>query len=434
VARTQGCARGARGDAPISMEGRSSTEKTALMARDAGTSYSAPGSSGELPPGAPDRPPKADDDAGGSAAAGGAAANGDGGGALFHGYDLEQVKTLVALVCFTGISVLKVQITSSLFDSADYPTAYSLWSCVITCLMLLPALAVSGLRLPGCITRPLGLPDDFCVPKTWAWINWGMLPSLLVIVAATSLDMGFTNIALDEISPTVQQAIAATNPVWTILLESFLRGNWQHPVAYAIISLLVIGAILTNVGSGDELSAYGVTAAGIAVLASATKSVFARQILVSFKKELGALALLFWVDLFMIPVYTIWTTPGGELQHMFDVVFHDSGKFWNLTGTAALGGARALLQYTLLYFLTAASTAVANTATQSINLIITTPIKHHKATAELLGGITVSILGAVLYAVFKLNRSCREWVDRQLPVACRTCPCAKRESGVAEKA
>jgi len=399
------------------MEGRGSTEKTALVGQDLGPSYSAPDSSA-----APVQPQKAGDDADEEPV-----------GVVYYGLKLDEVKTLVALIAFIGISVLKVQITSSLFDSADYPTAYSLWSCVITCLMLLPTFVVSELRLPGCITRPLGLPDDFRIPQTWAWIHWRHLPSLLVIVTATALDMGFTNIALDEISATVQQCIAATNPVWTILLESFLRGNWQHPVAYAIISLLVIGAILTNVGSSDELSAYGVVAAIIAVLSSATKSVFARQILHTFKKELGALALLFWVDLFMIPVYTVWTTPGGELQHMFDVVFNDSGKFWKLTGTAALGGARALLQYTLLYFLTAASTAVANTSTQSINEIITTPIKHHKATAELLSGITVSITGAVLYALFKLNRSCREWVDRQLPASCRRCPCS-RESSAAEKA
>jgi hypothetical protein len=44
----------------------------------------------------------------------------------------------------------------------------------------------------------------------------------------------------------LQQTIKATSPAATILLESAVQRQWQHPLVYATIGLLVLGAALTK--------------------------------------------------------------------------------------------------------------------------------------------------------------------------------------------
>ena len=69
-----------------------------------------------------------------------------------------------------------------------------------------------------------------------------MAGTLLTIVFFTAFDLAFTNIALARISTALQQCIAATNPFWTIMLETALYQRFQHPVTYLTVALLVVGA------------------------------------------------------------------------------------------------------------------------------------------------------------------------------------------------
>ena len=52
--------------------------------------------------------------------------------------------------------MLKTQLTAYLFSSGPYPTAYSLWSCVVTCVLLLPFFFV-----------PCCFPQQF--PQQWGY-------------------------------------------------------------------------------------------------------------------------------------------------------------------------------------------------------------------------------------------------------------------------
>ena len=55
---------------------------------------------------------------------------------------------------------------------------------------------------------------------------------------------------------------------------------------------------------------------------------------------------------------------------MFQITTSDAGVFWQVTGTAALGGVRAFTQFNLLSFVSATSLAVAATATTAFNIYI----------------------------------------------------------------
>merc|ERR1719331_1608292 len=162
-----------------------------------------------------------------------------------------RLKVLVSLVLLVGIAVLKTQLTAILFSSGSFPTAYSLWSCIVTCLMLVICF-LAGL-LPF-------------IPQTWGYprLNNGkMLLNLFFIVLFTALDLAFTNIALSEISAAIQQCIASTNPFWTLLIETALYMRWQHYTIYLIVIVMVVGAALAAVSDFDSSDAWGITAACI---------------------------------------------------------------------------------------------------------------------------------------------------------------------------
>ena len=201
----------------------------------------------------------------------------------------EKMQAGISLASLVIIAVVKVQVTARLFESAHYPTAYSMWSCVITCICLVPLF----------IARP----------SLWAVPTWEMKDVLTLIVVFTAADLGFTNIALANIPTAVQQSIASTNPFWTILLETFLYRKYAHIVTYVTVVLIIIGAILAAQAPShrDGNATLGLASACIAVLCSASKAVFTHSAFKKFKSQMGAMPLLFWVDIFMLPFYIVAT-------------------------------------------------------------------------------------------------------------------------------
>jgi len=296
----------------------------------------------------------------------------------------EKLQTAGSLVMLVAIAVVKTQLTAFLFKSSAYPTAYSLYSCIVTDVLLVPIFIIK--------------PSQFAVP------SMAMAPTLGLIILFTSVDLGGTNIALANISTALQQCIAATNPFWAIIIESMLYQRTQHVLVYGSVVTLVGGAILTSLGAVTKLSTYGVVAAVVAVVASASKYVFTHSAFKKFQGQLGALALLFWVDLLMIPIYVVWTLANGELQAMLPVLT-DLATFWQMTGTAALGGVRAHTQYVVLIFVSATSMSSANIFTQILNIVISIPLQHTATTPALVGGIAVVVGASVFYTFLKTNKS-----------------------------
>jgi len=308
---------------------------------------------------------------------------------------VEKMQTAGSIVLLVGIAVLKTQLTAQLFHYSNYPTAYSLWSCVVTCAILVPVFIV----------------QYFAFGKPFQYPTRPMAQTLSLLVFFTALDLGFTNIALANISTALQQCIASTNPFWTIMLETALYQRFQHLLVYFAVCMLVVGAVLASVGSVSRLNALGVVAACVAVLCSASKYVFIHGALRKFKGELGSLALLFWIDLFMIPIYLVWTLSNGELSDLFNVAFADVTTFWQMTGTAALGGVRALTQMLVLAFVSATSMATANIFTQILNIVISIPIQNTDITPALIAGIVVVVVFSTLYTFIKAHKPFIPWFD-----------------------
>lgn len=304
----------------------------------------------------------------------------------------EQMYTIMSVCGLISVNVVKVQLTAHLFESQNYPTAYSFWSAICTILLLLPVFLVK--------------PNEWGVPK------YEMLPILTAVVLFTTFDMAFQNIALSKTATALVMCIMATNPFWTVSIETALYCARQHILVYITVCCLVVGAVFVALGTPiTRFSMFGTICACLAVLCSASKAVFTHSAFKKYKKVLGPMALLFWVDIMMLPIYIVWTLLDGELVIMYKDVIHDAEKFWMLTMTASLGGVRALMGFYVLSFISATSTAVVNIFTQDLNILISIPIQHIKVGAKLAGGVTISMTSSAFYTFIKTYKPFLKSID-----------------------
>lgn len=310
--------------------------------------------------------------------------------------EASKLTVFLSLFALVGVAVFKTQVTAMLFGSSNYPTAFSLLSTLVTCAMLVPVFIF--------------------IPKEWNMCSWelvfpksGFGDSLLIVVAFTAVDLGTSNIALAELSTALFQCIAACNPFATAIIEAVVSKKRQHWVIYIVVSLLVAGAVLAELGHVERSSVYGLTAAILQVMFSSSKYVFAHSILQKTKGSLGSISLLFWIDLFMIPIYIVWVLLNGEMFAILDAMKTWTGLTWvQVILTSGLGGIRALTQFVVLVFVTATSMSTANITTQILNILISIPIQHLEITAMLVFGITTTISAAVTYSALKMNR---QWLE-----------------------
>lgn len=298
-----------------------------------------------------------------------------------------QMATIAALISLVVIVVAKVQLTAYLFSMAKFPTAYSFYSAIVTDAMLIPMFCI--------FPRQWGAPslDMFGPPKF----------VFTLIIAFTTFDMAFTNIALANISVTLQQCIAATNPAWTVLIESVLHGKFQHPIVYGAVAGLVVGAVFVSLSDVEKVNITGVLFACAAVLCSACKYAFTHAAFKQYKDKLGALSLLFWVDLLMIPIFVPWVLANGELVDLLESGM-SVADWWQFTGTAALGGVRALTQFFVLSYTTATTMSIANTFALVLNIIISMMWQDTEITPFLVAGIMLVIGCAAFYAYLKSSK------------------------------
>merc|ERR1712146_873078 len=99
-------------------------------------------------------------------------------------------------------------------------------------------------------------------------------------------------------------------------------------------------------------------------------------------------------------------------------VLHSSTDWWNMTGTAALGGVRALTQFVVLMFVSATSMSTANVFTQILNILIALIFTQSDMTvvsAPLIIGVALVMVFSFVYAIIKSNKSILAAVDKALP-------------------
>merc|ERR1719498_120483 len=143
----------------------------------------------------------------------------------------------LAIAFYILVAVVKTMLTKALFEGgAAFPVGFSAISAVATCAVLVPV---------------------FLFDRTqWAVPKRDYMPGFLLVCTLVALDLALTNIAVALLAVAIQQCIVATNPAFTVTIESIVRRKLAHPAVYFVIIVLCCGPIIAQVGaetSGNNL-------------------------------------------------------------------------------------------------------------------------------------------------------------------------------------
>jgi drug/metabolite transporter (DMT)-like permease len=298
----------------------------------------------------------------------------------------EFIGAALSICLLVSVACSKTLLTKQLFSSVSTPVAFSALSAIATCICLVPVFLI--------------------FPKQWAglMLQKEILMGFGVVCVFVATDMGCTNTAVLLLSVALQQCILATSPFWTVIIESIVKKKSQHPLIYMTISLLVAGAIFTNLGSqASETNPLGIMMMMIAVLASSTKNVFIKKTLDETKKHYSSLAFLFWLDCFILLVLVPWSVINGEASIL---LFQPRplGEWVQLTATAAFGGVRALSQFMVLAYASATTLPTASLTTQTLTILLSIPIFHTQLTVYMVIGVSITLSASALYTYFKISK------------------------------
>ena len=178
-------------------------------------------------------------------------------------------------------------LTKVLLETSDTPVGFSSVSAAATCVALLPVFLIDR--------------------SAWALPKKEYLPGFLLVCVLVAFDLGFTNIAISMLSLTLQQCLIATNPAFTVAIESFYKRALAHPAIYAIIAVLCCGPIvMATAGAPEKINGVGVIMQILGVICSACKGVFLHALLSTVKKDLGGVGVLFWIDAIILLVLVPW--------------------------------------------------------------------------------------------------------------------------------
>ena len=276
-------------------------------------------------------------------------------------------------------------LTKVLLETSDTPVGFSSVSAAATCVALLPVFLIDR--------------------SAWALPKKEYLPGFLLVCVLVAFDLGFTNIAISMLSLTLQQCLIATNPAFTVTIESFYKRALAHPAIYAIIAVLCCGPIvMATAGAPEKINGVGVIMQILGVICSACKGVFLHALLSTVKKDLGGVGVLFWIDAIILLVLVPWALANGELVDLLHEP-KNVGDWFNLLFTAVLGGVRFYSQVLVLKFHPASSLAVANLGMQALNMYLAIWLFGTPAlTPHVVGGSVLALAMAALYSYFKWSR------------------------------
>jgi len=277
-------------------------------------------------------------------------------------------------------------LTKSLLNDSSAPVAFSAMSCIVTCIMLVPLFLIK--------------------PSTWGVINWrANWKGFSLVTVLVTLDIALTNIAVSQLSVSIQQTLLALNPVATVIIESIYRKKLSHPVIYLTIMVLMVGPIITNLGvPADKVSMYGIFMQLLGVLNSATKYVFAHEVMRACKKDAGTFAFLFWLDAATLIILVPWALINGDVGRMFQEITTPLEVF-QLLVTSLLGGMRFFSQLLVLKVTTATNLSCSNIAFQAINIYLSLLLFHDiSVTPTLIAGTLLTLATSSVYTYWKISK------------------------------
>jgi len=292
----------------------------------------------------------------------------------------------LAITFYILVAVVKTMLTKALFEGgAAFPVGFSAISAVATCTVLVPV---------------------FLFDRTqWAVPKRDYMPGFLLVCTLVALDLALTNIAVALLAVAIQQCIVATNPAFTVTIESIVRRKLAHPMIYLVIVFLCTGPVVAQIGApADDINVGGILVQLAGVTCSACKYVFAHSVMQKCKKDLGTFAFLFWIDVLILFILVPWSAINGELVAIISDP-ETPMEWFNLLFTAVLGGIRFFSQLLVLRVSTATTLSCANLAFQAINIYLSLALFGKPTlTVGLVCGSLITLSSAGMYTYFKVSQ------------------------------
>jgi len=298
-----------------------------------------------------------------------------------------QYAAALAICFYIVVAVTKTMLTKQLLSTSMAPVALSAMSCIVTCLTLVPLFLIK--------------------PSTWGMINWQKnWLGFSFVATLVTLDLAFTNKAVALLPVSIQQTLLALNPVFTVIIESFVRRKLNHPVIYLTVGVLMCGPIITNLAPTSDVSAEGVMWQLLGVLMSSLKYIFAGEVMRACKKDAGVFAFLFWLDAATLIILVPWALANGDFYALFGPDGISGGWEWfQLILTSFLGGLRFFSQLLVLKFTTATNLSCANIGYQAINIYLSLLLFHdQEVTAYLICGTLLTLTTSAVYTYWKISK------------------------------
>ena len=143
---------------------------------------------------------------------------------------------------------------------------------------------------------------------------------------------------------------------------------------------------------------------GVAICAAATKYVFAKSILLSYREELGAYTLLLWIELFLCCFLLPWSIMTTELEALVTTGY--TRRDWcALAFAGAMGGFRFFCELLVLKFWSATTLSAANLSAHSLIIVVSIPLFGTPVTPYLISGTLVTLAASAFYAFLLVSSS-----------------------------
>ena len=180
----------------------------------------------------------------------------------------------------------------------------------------------------------------------------------------------------------------------------------------------------------------------MAVFAAACKYVFAKATVQEYRDELGSLAFLFWVEVFILLILLPWAALNGELATLVRYAqvtptltptltptptptltlttlvryAQDEQRWLPLCACSALGGVRFFAELLILRSASATSLSTANLATHAAVVVLSIPIFGTQITGFWLAGCTITLTSSAVYTYLKLSGTLAHKEQNKVPL------------------
>jgi len=283
-------------------------------------------------------------------------------------------------ICTASAATILVKVVMSSYDF-DHPITMSLLQILAT-FVFVCAFFVAGVEV-------------------WTPLPYKHVPLVAGIAVLTTAAVIAANEGISRLSLVFQQILKALAPVPVMLVERVLEGKSHSWACLLAVSGLVIASCIGSVGA----SAAGTwdTVGGLCMLSvicvSAFKYVLLHQHIPSLKKDMGMLALLFWIEVFMLILLVPIAAATDELfVHDWNWKYQQSWSIWILLLSAnLLQGTRAFVQQQVLAFDSALTLTCCNGMTQTLVSFISVPVFHDKMNWKLRIGAGLSLTSSVAH-------------------------------------